>query len=495
MDISNLSKNHGVRINYPFIGAVVGNMCLIEILFLFPSFLVAFFYQDGAVFPFLITMVIMLLVGLFLVFYGKQRKMPKATGIREGMLSVTTTWIILSLISMLPFLLGGYVKSVFDAFFETVSGFTTTGSTIFEEVECLPRSILLWRAILQWQGGIGIVVFTVALMPTLGVGGGLLYNAETSGIKHERFMPRIKEVAKRLWILYVALTLILIFFLMLGNMSFFDSVCHAFSCVSTGGFSTRNLSIGAYQSPYIEYVLTFFMFIGSLNMTLLYFAFLGKPKLFKDGEFRWYSIFVAICVLLLTVWIYRMQLFGGVEESFRKILFSVISIVTSTGFSTTDINKLTPLFHVVGLFLMLICGCAGSTSGGLKISRLMVIGKNLNNEFLKRIHPRMVTHVRFNGNSIPGEYVMQVLAFATLYFAIIFLATIVLAMCGNSLFDSLSASMSNISNAGICFGRYSSSFADATILEKVVLSFIMIAGRLEVFTVICILTPRFWRYS
>ena len=293
------SKSSGI--NYPFIASVVGSMCLFETLFLLICFLVALYTRGGDALPFLYTIGIMALVGSFLFFYGKYSKKNRRTGIREGMLSVTTTWLILSLIGMLPFVFGSYTPTVIDAFFETVSGFTTTGATIFTSVHQLPHGILLWRSLMQWQGGIGIVVFTLALMPTLGSGGGLLYNAETTGIKHDRFMPRITEVARRLSIVYLGLTALLTILLMCGKMNFFESICHALTCVSTGGYSTRDNGILEFNSPYIEYLITLFMFIGSLNVTLLYFTFFGKKpgKLFRDEEFRWFTIFVGICIIRL----------------------------------------------------------------------------------------------------------------------------------------------------------------------------------------------------
>ncbi len=491
-----LHRKASSGINYRFIASVVGHMCLLETLFLFVCCIVALYTQGGDFLPFCYTLVIMFLVGGTLFFYGQHHKnsRSKNTGIREGMLSVTTTWLILSLIGMLPFIFGRYTADPIDAFFETVSGFTTTGATIFTSVHQLPVGILLWRSLMQWQGGIGIVVFTLALMPTLGSGGGLLYNAETTGIKHDRFMPRITEVARRLWIVYVGLTILLCILLMLGNMNFFEAVCHALTCISTGGYSTRDSGILEFNSPYIEYVITIFMFIGSLNVTLLFFALWGKPKkLFKDEEFRWFCAFVGICIFLTTAWLSYQNLYDTPEKTFRYAAFQVISLISSTGYVTADMNEWHPLFFCLGMAMMAICGCAGSTAGGLKMSRFMVMVKNLNNEFKKRIHPRMVTNVRFNGNSISGDYVIQVLAFISLYISLILLGTIALTISGNDFITAASSAFTCISNVGPSFGKFSMHFAYATGFEKIVLSLIMLAGRLEVFTVICILQPVFWR--
>ena len=278
-------------------------------------------------------------------------------------------------------------------------------------------------------------------------------------------------------------------------MNFFESICHAFTCVSTGGYSTRDNGILEFNSPYIEYLITLFMFIGSLNVTLLYFTFFGKKpgKLFRDEEFRWFTIFVGICIVLSTAWLSYQNLFDTAESTFRHAAFQVISLISSTGYVTADMNEWHPLFFCLGMIMMAICGCAGSTAGGLKMSRFMVMMKNLNNEFKKRIHPKMVTNVRFNGNSISGDYVVQVLAFISLYITLILIGTIALTISGNDFITAASSAFTCISNVGPSFGKFSMHFAYATGFEKIILSFIMLAGRLEVFTVICILQPSFWR--
>lgn len=481
-------------ISLPFLALVVGNMCLLETIFLLLCCIVTLFYRESDTLPFLYTTAIMLSCGVGLVYYGRRQRSGQGSSLREGMLAVTATWVILSLIGMLPFIFGGYTQSVIDAFFETVSGYTTTGATIFSSVEQLPHGILLWRSLIQWQGGIGIVVFSLALLPIMGKGGGLLYNAETTGIKHERFLPRITQVAKRLWLVYIALTLLLTGLLLAGQMNLFEAICHALTCVSTGGYSTRNEGILAYNSPYIEYVITFFMFIGSLNVTLLYFAFSGKPKeLVKDEEFRWFLVFVLVFILLTFGWIYSQGLFNTVESSFRHSVFQVISLISSTGYVTADMNEWHPFFFCLGIMMMTVCGCAGSTAGGLKMSRFMVLVKNLNNEFKKRIHPNMVALVRINGHALGSDIVVQVMAFISLYAAVILIGIVALTLTENSFITAASATFTCISNVGPSFGKYSMHFAEATGFEKGILSLIMLAGRLEVFTVISILHPVFWK--
>lgn len=495
MSLSHLQHIHRrPLINFPFVALVVGNMCLLETFFLLICCILSLFYQEGDTLPFAYTTAIMLCCGLGLLYYGREQRSKLGGNLREGMLAVTATWVTLSVIGMLPFIFGGYTESVIDAFFETVSGYTTTGATIFSSVEQLPHGILLWRSLIQWQGGIGIVVFSLALLPIMGKGGGLLYNAETTGIKHERFLPRIGQVAKRLFLVYIILTFSLTILLLLGKMNFFEALCHSLTCVSTGGYSTRNEGILAYNSPYIEYVITFFMFIGSLNMPLIYFAFSGKPtKLFKDEEFKWFAIFVSVFVVVTSVWIYSQGIYDTVESNFRHAIFQVVSLTSSTGYITADMNEWHPFFFCLGIMMMAVCGCAGSTTGGLKMSRFMVLVKNLNNEFKKRVHPNMVALVRINGHALGSDLVVQVMAFISLYLVVILVGIIALTLTDNTFITAASATFTCISNVGPSFGKYSLHFAEATGFEKGILSVIMLAGRLEVFTVISLLHPVFWK--
>lgn len=483
------------RINFPFVSRVVGIMCLIEALFLLISFVVALFFKDSGAWGLGISIVICCVVGLLLSVLGLPYKHhPKNPGKREGMLAVTATWTVLSLLGMFPFILGGYTPSIAQAFFETVSGFTTTGGTIFEEVEWLPKSILLWRSLIQWQGGIGIVVFTIALLPMLGTGAGVLFNAETTGITHDRFMPRITQVAKRLFFLYLSITVLLIVLLLLGGMGLFDSICHALTCISTGGFSTKNESIAYYQSNYIDYLLCIFMYIGSLNLTMIYFAVLGSPrKLFQDEQFRWYTVIVLVGIGILSVWLMSQGIISNWSESIRQASFMVISIISSTGYITTDINLWGSFFVCMAILLMVVCGCSGSTSGGFKISRLIVLAKNLRNEFKHRTHNNIVTSVTLNRERIKPAVVSQIMAFLFLYIILIGVGTILLTLSGNDFLSASTAAISAISNVGPAFGKYSVNFTAASSWDLYVLCFLMIAGRLEVFTVISILTPSFWR--
>ncbi len=486
------------HINFRFVSKIVGLTCILECGFLLSALFVALVYGGEDVLPFVFTMLTMLGLGSVGWLWGRRAdsKQNKRLSRKEGMLIVTLIWLLLSFVGMLPFIFGNYVTSISDAFFETMSGFTTTGATIFRSVETLPHGILFWRSILQWQGGIGIVVFTLALLPIItgDRGASMVYNAETTGIMHDRFLPRISTVSKRLASVYVFMTLLLFFLLWLGPMDTFDALCHALTCISTGGYSTKDASIAYYHSPYLEYVITGFMFISSLSLSLIYFCFIGKPmKLFKDEEFRWFIVVVLSATFITCYWLYSFGEFNSVEEMVRTVLFQIVSFISSTGFVTSDTTLWRPFFWSIMLMLMFVCGCSGSTAGGFKISRLMVLVKNLRNEFKKRIHPNSVVPVRANGIVIPGAMVSQVLSFFFAYLGLIGMGVLLLTFDGLPFLESVSASISATGNVGPALGSLTANMADISPFAKWVLSFLMLAGRLEIFTVLSLLRPAFWR--
>ena len=322
-------------------------MCILETLFMLMATVVAFLYKGGDFYPLLISSGILFGVGISLYAIGF-RANEYTAGRREGMLTVTLTWLLLSLLGMLPFYLGGYIDNITDAFFETMSGFTTTGSTILTDIEALPKGVLFWRSLTQWQGGIGMIVFTVALMPILGGGATQMFNAETPGITHERFRPRVTQVAKRLWGVYVFLTVLLIGLLWIGPMNLYDAVNHALTAISTGGYSTKNASIAYWHSAYIEYVITIFMFIGATNITLIYFCLNGNiKKLFFDEEFRWFFWFVLIMTGITTGWIMYHGFFTDFPTAFRQAAFQVVTLVSTCGFATENYIPWGPFFWMI----------------------------------------------------------------------------------------------------------------------------------------------------
>ncbi|WP_329903050.1 TrkH family potassium uptake protein [Porphyromonas pogonae] len=481
------------KINGRFIFKILGIMCLIESVFVLLTVAVALIYRED-VMPYFSTAMCMVIAGGLFILMGKKTDESNVST-REGMLTVTLTWITLSLFGMIPFLLSGVTDNVTDAFFETMSGFTTTGATMFPQVSFFPKALLFWRSIIQWQGGVGIVVFTVALLPLFNGGqASHLFNSESTGITHDRFLPRITEVAKRLWGVYIAITLVLIVLLLIGPMNLFESVCHAFTCVASGGYSTKDNSIADFNSPYTEYVLSAFMFISALNITLLYFSFTGKPsKLFKDEEFRTYGIFVTICIVICTLWLCRLNMYDTFESKFRHALFQVMTFASSTGYTTADINLWQPFFWMMAIVMMSINGCAGSTCGGIKTGRFLILIRNLGNEFKKRTHPNLVVLVKLNGHQIQNSVVHQVIAFIFLYISLMITGAMIMMFDGSLFADSIGAAAACISNSGPGVGAYMANMASAGVLSKWVLSFLMLAGRLEVFTVMSILSTSFWR--
>ncbi len=470
-------------------------MFILETIFMLMAAGVAFFYGEGDFYPLLISSVI--LFGFGLVFYLTGRKANEfAAGRREGMIIVTLTWSLLSLFGMLPFLLGGYIGTVTDAYFETMSGFTSSGGSILRDIEALPKGILFWRSLTQWQGGIGVVVFTVALLPIFGGGASQMFDAETTGITHERFRPRVAQAAKRLSGLYFLFTLLCTLFLWAGPMELYDAVNHALTTVSTGGYSTKNDSIAYWDSAYIEYVVMAFMFVGSLNMALLYLSFRGNPrKIIDDEEFRWFFFFVLIFIGITTTWVIYNGFIEGTGNALRISAFQIISLISSCGFAVTDYIPWGPFFWLIALTLMFVGGCAGSTSGGLKMGRFVVVNKNLSNVFLKQTHPNAVLPVRMNGRVVSGEVVHRIMAFAFIYIALILTSCLILTLDGVGFEESLGATISSISNIGPGLGEVGSvgSYADMPTISKWFLSFLMMVGRLEIFTVLTILLPGFWK--
>ncbi len=474
---------------------MLGLMFLLETCFLLVATGVAFFDKGDDFIPFLLSSGILAGAGVLLYLIGF-RANEYAAGRREGMLTVTLTWVFFSLFGMLPYYLGGYTESITDAFFESMSGYTTTGASIFSDIESLPKGILFWRSMTQWQGGIGMIVFSVALLPIFGGGASQLFDAETPSITHERFRPRVAQVAKRLSGVYIFLTACLAGLLWAGPMNLFDAVNHALTTISTGGYSTKNTSIAYFQSSYVEYVITIFMFIGSTNMTLVYFFFNRQGgKLIRDEEFRWFFFLVLGTICLVTVWLLGNGYVAGLGDAFRAAAFNVISLVSTSGFMTHDYNIWGAFFWWVAILLMIICGCSGSTSGGLKMGRVVILSKNLSNAFMKQTHPHAVIPVRMNGHVVSGEIVQRVLAFACVYMALIIVSCFVLTFNGMEFGESLSAVTSSLGNVGPGLGSVgpAGNFAEVPAFSKWYLSFLMLTGRLEIFTVLTILLPGFWK--
>jgi len=458
------------------------------------SAVVSFYYRENSSGDaFLISASLTLITGVLLRLFGLEVR-EKAITKREGFLVVTLSWIVMSAFGMLPFYLSGVIPSVSDAYFEVMSGFTTTGCTIIPDVDDVPLGLLFWRSLTQWVGGLGIIVFALAVLPIIGGNASFLYDAETTGIVRDRFQPRIAQVAKRLLVTYVSLTALVALLLWLGPMNLFDSVCHALATTSTGGFSTKQASIAYWDSAYIEYVVTIFMLLGGVNFSLIYFLFNGKPKrIFQDEEVRWYfAIYLFFTIVIFGGLFLSGEVSTG-EGAFRTSMFQVVSAITTTGFSTANFTDWGPFYAFMIYALMLICACAGSTSGGIKVIRIVVLFKNAVNEFKRQVHPNAILPVRVNNRVLPMDVVTKILAFIFLYLLILFVSFLVLSFTGVGFEDSITASISCMGNVGLGSIGNANDFANLTDFAKWFLSFLMLTGRLELFTVLSLFMPAFWK--
>ena len=423
------------------------------------------------------------------------RNEERVSGNKEGYIIVTGAWLIFSLFGTLPFLLSGSVKSFGDAFFESMSGFTTTGASIIADVESLPHGILFWRSLTQWIGGLGIIFISLSIFPVVRSINIQLAATEFSGKQIEKIHPRIKEAARRLLLIYTGITLAEIILLLAGGMPLFDAVCHSFSTVSTGGFSTRNDGIASFASPYIMTVITIFMFLAGTSMTLVYFALKGKfRKTTGNNEFIFYlSICVAFIILSTVV------LFLKGDTTFAKALsdgaFHVISIITTTGFYTQNFNSWGYSMVLIIFILMFTGGTTGSTSGGIKIVRLLLITKNSRQELKRMIHPNAFLPVRLDRHIIPQSTVYNILVFLTLYFFITCLSTFIISAMGYDMITSFSTSASMLANIGPSLGTFGpfSNYSAMPVLGKWFLSALMLLGRLELLSVMILFSRSFYR--
>lgn len=481
--------------NFRFVLKTLGFLLIIESLFMMVSTIVAFYSHEICGDAILMSSTITFFSGILFRLVGTDYY-EKPIGKRESFLMVALSWVVMSAFGMLPYYLSGIVPDISNAYFETMSGFTTTGSTILTDIDSVPHGILFWRSITQWIGGIGIIVFALAVLPMLGGNASVLYDAETTGISHERFRPRVTQVAKRLWMTYLAVTGILFTLLIIGPMNAFDAICHAMTTMSTGGYSTKQASIAHWNSPYLEYVISIFMFIGGVNFSLIFFLLKGVPKkLCNDEEFRWYAIICLIFIGIIAASLYFSGQLSNFEYAFRTSLFQVTSVITTTGFATVDYMNWGAFYSLIICLLMLFCACAGSTSGGIKIVRIIILFKNAINEFKRQVHPNAVLPVRLNGHVVPIDAVTKVLAFLFLYLAIMIISFLVLAFMGMGFEESVGAAISCMGNVGPGLGDIGPSghFNSIPIPAKWYLCFIMLTGRLELFTVLSLFMPAFWK--
>jgi len=414
---------------------------------------------------------------------------------RDGFLIVSISWLIMSLLGAVPFVINGCIPNFIDAFFEMCSGFSTTGATILKNIEALPMSMLFWRAFTHWIGGMGILVFAIALLPNLGIGGQTIVRAETPGPTLSKVTPKMKDMARSLYLIYTGFTLIETLLLMAGGLSFFDAITHSFSTMGTGGFSNYNDGAAHFHSAYVEGIITVFMILAGANFNLYYIALKKQVHvLVHDQEFRLYIFIIGVTTLMMTLHLYFTHTFDTLASSFRYAVFQDASIITTTGFATTDFN-LWPTFCIMVLFLLFfIGGCSSSTAGSIKVIRILVLLKLFKRSVSMKLHPKALFSIKVNDQPLPSDTIQNIISFVFLYIVTVIGVTLITLLDGVSITTGLSATASCLGNIGPGFDAVGPvlNYDLFSYPVKLVLSFAMIAGRLELFTLMMLFSRRFW---
>lgn len=453
----------------------------------------SWYYGDGTWSAFIIAAVICFAVGGLLFKFCKS---PKELTVREGFAVVTFGWTVFAIFGALPYLISGAIISPLDAIFETMSGFTTTGSTILTEIEAMPQSLLFWRSLTHWLGGMGIIVLSLAILPMLGVGGMQLFKAEVPGPTADRLKPRIQDTAKMLWGVYVLLTAGETLLLMFGGMSFFDALCHSFATLATGGFSTRNSSIAAYDSSYIDGVVTLFMILAGINFALHFQVLRGKAReFFQSEELRVYLGIILVSTIVIMFFNWSSGSYHQFGQNLRYSIFQVSSIMTTTGFGTADFELWPVVAQYILLLLMFIGGCAGSTGGGMKVARILLLFKHAQVQVFRLIHPRAIRLVKLGNRPVDKEVLQAILGFFALFIGIFVMGSLLVAASGMDIVSAGSAVIACLANIGPGLGSVGpvDNFANVPAFGKTVLIVCMLMGRLELFTVLVLFFPSFWR--
>ncbi|WP_452219528.1 TrkH family potassium uptake protein [Lacinutrix salivirga] len=495
-----------MKLNYKIIFHFLGLLLIFNGGFMLLSALISLIYKDG------VTIQIAL-AGLATIFAGavamlNTRNHKKEMNKREGYIVVTFGWIVMALSGALPYVFTNAIPNFTEAFFETMSGYTTTGASILNDIEIVPKGVLFWRSTTHWIGGMGIIVLAVAILPLLGIGGMQLFAAEAPGPSADKLHPRITDTAKRLWLIYFGYTAAETILLKVAGMSFFDAINHAMSTLSTGGFSTKNASVAHWNDkPIIQYIIIVFMFLAGTNFVLSYYAFKGKvQKIFRDEEFKLYFKFIAFFTIVAAIIIYyradlglssieHPMVFGKAESAFRHALFQVIAIITTTGFVSADYTLWTPFLVVFFFGIMFLGGSAGSTSGGVKVVRHLVLIKNGFLEFKRTLHPNAILPVRYNKRAVPREIVFNILGFFILYMIAFIVGALGFSMMQIDFQSAIGLAASSLGNVGPALGDFGpvNNYDALPPIGKWWSSFLMLIGRLELFTVLILLTPFFWR--
>jgi trk system potassium uptake protein TrkH len=480
-------------IHFREIGKIMGALLVLLALLMVPGICISLYYGENP-YPILVAAGITFLTGSILFFsFSKQDQNIRK---REGYLIVGLSWVFMAIFGMIPYIVSDEITTVADALFETMSGLTTTGASILTDIEAMPKGLLFWRSMTQWIGGLGIIVLTVAIFPLLGIGGIELFVAESPGPTSDKVHPRISETAKRLWYVYVGLTFLATVLFWVGGMSFFDAINHGLTTLATGGFSTKNSSMAFYDdSAFIQYTAILFMTLAGTNFTVIYFGILGKFKnVWKSDEFKVYILFLIVFSIALFIPIYFK---GGIdaEFAFRKSMFQVVSLVTTTGFVSDDYTQYGQGMLFVCFMLLFLGGSAGSTAGGIKFVRHLTFIKNSWLEFKRIVHPRAIVPLMINGDRVTGKIITHIMNFLLIYLLTFVMGSMVLTLMGYDILTSFGAVATTLGNVGPAIGRVGpiDNFAFFSMEAKFFLSFIMLLGRLELFTILILFTPFFWR--
>ena len=483
------------HINIAAVLRVIGMLLIIEALFMLVPLFTCIMYGEEDMKAFGITIAVTLLAGSGLTF-GLRPSNPEM-GKRDGFLLTSLVWVFFSLFGMLPFMIGNAGMSISDAFFEAMSGFTTTGASVIKSVDQLSRGIIMWRSLMQWLGGMGIILFTLAVIPMLNHSGGMqMFNAEVTGITHDKLRPRISQTAKGLWGIYCVLTLLLTILLWIGPMDFYTALCYTFSTISTGGFTTSDAGINEYGTLYVKTVITLFMFLGGVSFSLMFRWWNGDHgSLWRNDVFRAYVRIILGCLALFIISIFLMNAYTGIESVTIDPLFQIISTLTSTGFMVEGARNWGPFVISLLFVLMFFGSCAGSTSGGAKIDRMLFLIKNADNEIYRCVHPNTIVGVRINGITASYDTVNKVIAFLCIYMMLIVGGGIALTALGIPIVDSFFSSFACLSNTGLDVNitGYGDNYIALPDTGKWILAIEMLIGRLEIFTVLLLFTRGFWK--
>ena len=496
MDLMQYGVTHNIEdeVSYRFVAYLIGLLLAFESMLLLACCCVSIIYGERDLMSFIVSFALCLSVSAILLVYGRRRKCAMSRN--EGYIVVALSWVFFSVFGMVPYLWGGFIPNITDAFFETMSGFTTTGATILDNIESMPHGILFWRSLTQWIGGLGIVCFTIVLLPGFGASSQMLYLSEATGVTHNKLYPKTRVMARYIFMVYILLTAIESALLMAGGMGLFDALCHSMTTTATGGFSTKQESIAYWHSPYMEYVVSIFMLLSAINFSLYIVAFKSKWK--KPREFvelKWFACSVGLLTLIISAVLFLNNGYSA-EEAFRKSLFQVATCHTSCGFATDDYNLWPPFTWMLLIFAMLSGGCTGSTSGGVKNLRLIIIANCIRNQFRQILHPRAVLPVKVGG-LFDNKLLTTVLVFFAAYLSVAFIGWTLLMAFGVGFTEAMSTVISSMGNVGPGLGSFGPAFSWAALPDaaKWILSSLMLIGRLEIFGFLLIFYRSTWKGS